>query len=104
MDADSGRKQVSAASSSALLAQPVRQSLEVPNGAWNLDITPVGGWRNPQRLGLGMAAGIAVREATRKAGGTDNEKLIAAMEGMTLDYPKGTMAFGKGEHQEMQPQ
>ena len=55
--AESGQKQVIAASSSALLVQPVRQSLEVPNGAWNLDLAPSGGWHGPQWLVLGAAAG-----------------------------------------------
>ncbi len=51
----------------------------------------------------GMAAGIAVVEAIKKAGGTDTEKLIAAMEGMSFDTPKGTMTFRKEDHQAMQP-
>jgi branched-chain amino acid transport system substrate-binding protein len=51
----------------------------------------------------GMAAGIAVVEAIKKAGGTDTEKLIAAMEGMSFDSPKGTMTFRKEDHQAMQP-
>ena len=55
--AESGQKQVIAASSSALLVQPVRQSLEVPNGAWNLDMAPSGGWHGPQWLVLGAGAG-----------------------------------------------
>lgn len=50
----------------------------------------------------GMAAGIAVVEAIKKAGGTDTEKLIAAMEGMTFDSPKGPMTFRKEDHQAMQ--
>lgn len=50
----------------------------------------------------GMAAGIAVVEAIKKAGGTDTEKLIAAMEGMTFDSPKGQMTFRKEDHQAMQ--
>ena len=50
----------------------------------------------------GMAAGIAVVEAIKKAGGTDTEKLIAAMEGMTFDTPKGPMTFRKEDHQAMQ--
>jgi branched-chain amino acid transport system substrate-binding protein len=50
----------------------------------------------------GMAAGIAVVEAIKKAGGTDTEKLIAAMEGMTFDSPKGPMTFRKDDHQAMQ--
>jgi branched-chain amino acid transport system substrate-binding protein len=50
----------------------------------------------------GMAAGIAVVEAIKKAGGTDTEKLIAAMEGMTFESPKGPMTFRKEDHQAMQ--
>ena len=50
----------------------------------------------------GMASGIAVVEAIKKAGGTDTEKLIAAMEGMSFETPKGTMTFRKEDHQAMQ--
>ena len=50
----------------------------------------------------GMAAGIALVEAVKKAGGTDTEKLIAAMEGLTFDSPKGPMTFRKEDHQAMQ--
>jgi branched-chain amino acid transport system substrate-binding protein len=50
----------------------------------------------------GMAAGIAVVEALKKAGSTDTEKLIAAMEGMSFETPKGRMTFRKEDHQAMQ--
>jgi branched-chain amino acid transport system substrate-binding protein len=50
----------------------------------------------------GMAAGIALVEAIKKAGGTDTEKMIAAMEGMTFDSPKGPMTFRKEDHQALQ--
>ena len=50
----------------------------------------------------GMAAGIAVVEALKKAGSTDTEKLIAAMEGMSFETPKGPMTFRKEDHQAMQ--
>jgi branched-chain amino acid transport system substrate-binding protein len=50
----------------------------------------------------GMAAGVAAVEAIKKAGGTDTEKLIAAMEGMSFETPKGTMTFRKEDHQAMQ--
>jgi branched-chain amino acid transport system substrate-binding protein len=50
----------------------------------------------------GMAAGIAAVEAIKKAGGTDTEKLIAAMEGMSFETPKGKMTFRKEDHQAMQ--
>jgi len=50
----------------------------------------------------GMAAAVAVVEAIKKAGGTDTEKLIATMEGMSFDTPKGQMTFRKEDHQAMQ--
>src|SRR3954463_379804 len=50
----------------------------------------------------GMAAGMAVVEAIKKAGGTDTEKLISAMEGMSFDTPKGKMTFRKEDHQALQ--
>ncbi|MGE3064481.1 MAG: ABC transporter substrate-binding protein, partial [Hyphomicrobiaceae bacterium] len=50
----------------------------------------------------GMAAGIAVVEALKKAGSTDTEKLITAMEGMEFMTPKGKMIFRKEDHQALQ--
>ncbi len=50
----------------------------------------------------GMAAGIAAVEAIRKAGSTDTEELIAAMEGMEFEGPKGLMKFRKEDHQALQ--
>ena len=51
----------------------------------------------------GMAAGIAVVEALKKTNGdTNSDKLIAAMEGMSFDTPKGKMTFRKEDHQAMQ--
>ena len=50
----------------------------------------------------GMSAGIAIVEAIKKAGGTDTEKLIAAMEGLSFETPKGKMTFRKEDHQAMQ--
>jgi branched-chain amino acid transport system substrate-binding protein len=50
----------------------------------------------------GMAAGIAVVEALKKAGGANTEKLITAMEGMSFETPKGKMTFRKEDHQAMQ--
>ena len=51
----------------------------------------------------GMAAASAVVTAIKKAGGsTDTEKLIAAMEGMEFDTPKGKMTFRKEDHQALQ--
>lgn len=50
----------------------------------------------------GMAAGLAVVEAIKKAGGTDTEELITAMEGMEWETPKGTMKFRAEDHQALQ--
>ncbi|MDZ7592245.1 MAG: substrate-binding domain-containing protein [Rubrivivax sp.] len=51
----------------------------------------------------GMSAAIAVVEALKKTGGdTNTNKLIAAMEGMSFETPKGTMTFRKEDHQAMQ--
>jgi branched-chain amino acid transport system substrate-binding protein len=50
----------------------------------------------------GFAAASAVLEAVRKAGGTDTEKLIAAMEGLSFETPKGRMTFRKEDHQALQ--
>lgn len=51
----------------------------------------------------GMAAGLAVVEAIKKAGGAeDTDALIEAMEGMTWETPKGPMQFRKEDHQAMQ--
>ena len=51
----------------------------------------------------GMSAAIAVVEALKKTKGeTDTGKLIAAMEGMSFETPKGRMSFRKEDHQAMQ--
>ena len=50
----------------------------------------------------GMSAGIALVESSKKAGGTDTEKLIKAMEGLSFETPKGKMTFRKEDHQAMQ--
>ena len=51
----------------------------------------------------GMAAAMAVVETLTKTGGaTDTEKLIAAMEGLSFDTPKGKMTFRKEDHQALQ--
>ena len=50
----------------------------------------------------GMAAAVAIVDAIKKAGGTDTEKLISTMEGMSFDTPKGRMTFRKEDHQAMQ--
>jgi branched-chain amino acid transport system substrate-binding protein len=51
----------------------------------------------------GMSAAMALVEAVNKAKSTDTEKLIAAMEGMSFETPKGTMTFRKEDHQALQP-
>jgi branched-chain amino acid transport system substrate-binding protein len=51
----------------------------------------------------GFAAAMAVATALKKTNGdTNSEKLIAAMEGMSFDTPKGKMTFRKEDHQAMQ--
>jgi len=50
----------------------------------------------------GFAAAAAVVAGLEKAGAPDTEKLIAAMEGMTFQTPKGPMTFRREDHQAMQ--
>jgi branched-chain amino acid transport system substrate-binding protein len=50
----------------------------------------------------GFAAASAALAAIEKAGGSDPDKLISAMEGMTFDTPKGPMTFRKEDHQALQ--
>src|SRR3954466_3365938 len=51
----------------------------------------------------GMSAAIAIVEALKKTkGDTGTDKLIAAMEGMSFETPKGKMTFRKEDHQAMQ--
>ncbi len=50
----------------------------------------------------GFSAAMAALAAIQKAGGTDTEKLIAAMEGMDFETPKGKMTFRKDDHQALQ--
>jgi branched-chain amino acid transport system substrate-binding protein len=51
----------------------------------------------------GMSAGIALVEALKKTKGeTNTNKLIATMEGMSFETPKGKMTFRKEDHQAMQ--
>lgn len=51
----------------------------------------------------GFAAASAVYNALAKAKSTDTEKLIATMEGMEFETPKGKMTFRKQDHQALQP-
>ena len=50
----------------------------------------------------GFAAAEALVTALDKAKSTDSEKLIAVMEGMEFDSPKGKMIFRKEDHQALQ--
>jgi branched-chain amino acid transport system substrate-binding protein len=50
-----------------------------------------------------MSAAIAVVEALKRTKGeTSTNKLIAAMEGMSFQTPKGKMVFRKEDHQALQ--
>ena len=51
----------------------------------------------------GFAAASAVVTALKKVPSADTERLIAAMEGMEFETPKGKMTFRKDDHQAMQP-
>jgi branched-chain amino acid transport system substrate-binding protein len=48
------------------------------------------------------AAASVVAALTKTNGATDTETLIAAMEGMSFDTPKGKMIFRKEDHQALQ--
>jgi branched-chain amino acid transport system substrate-binding protein len=51
----------------------------------------------------GFSAAMALVTALNKTGGdTNTNKLIATMEGMSFDTPKGKMTFRKEDHQAMQ--
>ena len=50
----------------------------------------------------GFAAGAAVVEAIKKAGCTDSDKLVKAMEGLKFMTPKGEMVFRPEDHQALQ--
>jgi branched-chain amino acid transport system substrate-binding protein len=50
----------------------------------------------------GFAAAMAALAGIQKAGGTDTEKLITAMEGLEFRTPKGKMIFRKEDHQALQ--
>jgi branched-chain amino acid transport system substrate-binding protein len=51
----------------------------------------------------GFSAAMAIVTALKKTGGDASaSKLIAAMEGMSFDTPKGQMTFRKEDHQAMQ--
>jgi branched-chain amino acid transport system substrate-binding protein len=51
----------------------------------------------------GMSAAMALVEALKKTSGdAGTDRLIATMEGMSFDTPKGKMTFRKDDHQAMQ--
>jgi branched-chain amino acid transport system substrate-binding protein len=50
----------------------------------------------------GFAAASAVHAALSKSPSTESDKLIATMEGMEFDTPKGKMSFRKEDHQALQ--
>jgi branched-chain amino acid transport system substrate-binding protein len=50
----------------------------------------------------GFAAAMAIAAAVDKAKSSDTENLIAAMEGLEFDTPKGKMIFRKEDHQALQ--
>jgi branched-chain amino acid transport system substrate-binding protein len=50
-----------------------------------------------------IAAQAVVAALTKTGGATDTEKLIAAMEGLSFDSPKGKVMFRKEDHQLLQP-
>lgn len=50
----------------------------------------------------GMASGLAIVEAIKKAGGAeDTNALVADMEGIAWETPKGSMQFRAEDHQAM---
>lgn len=57
---DTLQKQVIAASSAALLPDPVLQHITVPNGLWTLAIAPVKGWGNPAGFALKATTALLV--------------------------------------------
>jgi branched-chain amino acid transport system substrate-binding protein len=50
----------------------------------------------------GFAAAMATVKAVQTAKSADSEKLIAAMEGLEFETPKGKMIFRKEDHQALQ--
>jgi len=50
----------------------------------------------------GFAAASAVVAALQKAPSANSEQLVAAMEGLTFETPKGPMTFRKEDHQALQ--
>jgi branched-chain amino acid transport system substrate-binding protein len=52
----------------------------------------------------GFVTAAAIIAGLKKANSTDTDKLIAAMEGLEFDTPKGKITFRKEDHQGMQDQ
>ena len=58
-------------------------------------------WDEAPKTGsiVGYNTMLAVRAALEKAGGTDTESLLAAMEDLTFDSPSGQITFRASDHQ-----
>jgi branched-chain amino acid transport system substrate-binding protein len=58
-------------------------------------------WKDYPRLGsvVGYSTMYTVANAIRKAGGTDTEKLIAALKGLEMDTPIGPIVYRALDHQ-----
>jgi branched-chain amino acid transport system substrate-binding protein len=58
-------------------------------------------WKDYPRLGsvVGYTAMYSAANALRKAGGTDTEKLIAALKGLEMDTPFGPIVYRAHDHQ-----
>ncbi len=60
--------------------------------------------REPGFAGLyGYMAGKYLGAAIQKAGSTDREKIVDALEGLTLDTPVGQLTMRKEDHQSLDP-
>lgn len=80
---------------------------------WSFPRNPMNDWLNTEYrrrhnappdffVAGGFAAASAVFHGITRAGGTDTERLITAMAGMSFDTPKGTMTFRAEDHQALQ--
>lgn len=83
------------------------------NYHWTFPANPMNDWlvgEHRRRFGGppdfftagGMAAASAVVTALERAGSSDPEALVATMEGMTFETPKGPMTFRREDHQALQ--
>lgn len=60
--------------------------------------------REPASFALyGYQTGKAIAEAVKKAGGTDREKIVDALEGLTVNGPVGPVTIRQFDHQIMMP-